>query len=114
MTRICNILNILAKLNYKRAGAALTLCVSVATGAWAQPTLYSFSGPDGSNPVAGLVQGFNGNLWRTTLYGGPTTAACPPPGCGEIFQITPGTVALLSIQVFKDLGCRIPSLYCMI
>ena len=33
-------------------------------------TLYSFSDIDGANPIAGLVQGANGNFYGTTEYGG--------------------------------------------
>ncbi len=56
-------------------------------------TLHSFAGPDGAQPVAGLVQGTDGNFYGTTLYGG--SGACPstmfaPSGCGTIFKLTPG------------------------
>ena len=33
-------------------------------------TLYSFSGPDGSQPEAGLVRDSNGNFYGTTAFGG--------------------------------------------
>jgi uncharacterized repeat protein (TIGR03803 family) len=51
----------------------------------AQPTfipLYSFAGsPDGDNPIAGLVQANDGNLYGTTYEGGTN-------GDGMIFRIT--------------------------
>jgi uncharacterized repeat protein (TIGR03803 family) len=56
-------------------------------------TLYSFCSQtdcaDGWGPVAGLVQGADGNFYGTTSYNGAT-------GAGTIFQITPsGTLTTL-------------------
>ncbi|HZT43750.1 MAG TPA: choice-of-anchor tandem repeat GloVer-containing protein [Chthonomonadaceae bacterium] len=52
-------------------------------------TLYAFSLPsaagtnaDGANPMAGLIQGTNGNFYGTTFAGGAN-------GVGTVFQITP-------------------------
>jgi uncharacterized repeat protein (TIGR03803 family) len=42
--------------------------------------LHSFSGPDGSGPSAGLVQAADGNLYGTTVNGGP--------GLGTVFRLT--------------------------
>jgi uncharacterized repeat protein (TIGR03803 family) len=51
--------------------------------------LYSFcSQPncaDGANPMASLIQATDGDLYGTTLYGGPNICQ---PGCGTIFKIT--------------------------
>ncbi len=48
-------------------------------------SLYSFAGPpnDGSYPLAGLVQGSDGNLYGTTGAGGTN-------GDGTVFRISPG------------------------
>lgn len=53
-------------------------------------TLYSFSGgPDGSNPVAGLVEDNDGNLYSTTEYGGI-------PNWGVVYELdTAGTETVL-------------------
>lgn len=54
--------------------------------------LYSFcsqSGcPDGMGPI-GLLQGTDGNLYGTTVYGGTGIPACFGYACGTIFEITP-------------------------
>jgi uncharacterized repeat protein (TIGR03803 family) len=42
---------------------------------------YSFTGNNGANPLAGLVQGSDGNLHGTTYHGGAT-------GNGTVFQIS--------------------------
>ena len=53
--------------------------------------LYSFCAQamcaDGSAPMAGLVQGSDGNFYGTTSEGG--TGICLPRHCGTVFQITP-------------------------
>ncbi len=46
--------------------------------------------PDGYNPIAGLVQGSDGNLYGETLFGGPN-------GYGSVFKITTsGTLTTLA------------------
>jgi uncharacterized repeat protein (TIGR03803 family) len=55
--------------------------------------LYSFSGPDGSEPSAPLIQGIDGNFYGSTALGGPGLCRS---GCGTIFKITPtGTLTTL-------------------
>ena len=44
--------------------------------------MYNFDATDGEDPVAGLVQGTDGNFYGTTLYGGAN-------GDGTVFKITP-------------------------
>jgi uncharacterized repeat protein (TIGR03803 family) len=65
-----------------------------ATPAGEVTTLYNFCSKtnctDGSTPVAGLVQGNDGNLYGTTLWGGDggTQNICYG-ACGTLFKITP-------------------------
>jgi uncharacterized repeat protein (TIGR03803 family) len=61
-------------------------------------TLYSFCSQsgctDGYRPVAGLIQGADGNFYGTTQFGG-ASGACTG-GCGTVFKITPsGTLTTL-------------------
>jgi uncharacterized repeat protein (TIGR03803 family) len=54
-----------------------------------ESVLYSFVGPstDGALPLAGLIQGSDGNLYGTTLTGGVTSPAFI--GSGTVFELTP-------------------------
>jgi uncharacterized repeat protein (TIGR03803 family) len=62
-------------------------------------TLHSFDKSDGGNPVAGLIQGTDGNFYGTTEYGGAKSCVDGSGiniGCGTIFKITPsGTLTTL-------------------
>jgi uncharacterized repeat protein (TIGR03803 family) len=52
-------------------------------------TLHSFGGQNGSEPIAGLIQGTDGNFYGTTEYGGANDA-------GTVFTVSPsGTVTRL-------------------
>jgi uncharacterized repeat protein (TIGR03803 family) len=65
-------------------------------------TLYSFCSQsecmDGEDPLAGLVQATNGDLYGTTYDGGASIFPCfaNVNGCGTVFKITPsGTLTTL-------------------
>jgi uncharacterized repeat protein (TIGR03803 family) len=58
------------------------------TPAGALTTLVSFNGTNGSCPVAGLVQGSNGNFYGTTLSGGYLSLN-NGAGLGTVFEMTP-------------------------
>jgi uncharacterized repeat protein (TIGR03803 family) len=55
-------------------------------------TLYSFCSEfacaDGTSPMAGLLQGTDGNLYGTTYGGGSNGPGCGNLGCGTVFRIT--------------------------
>ncbi len=68
------------------AAIVLLLALAITSPAQTLTTLYGFTGgTDGDTPVAGLVQGSDGNFYGTT-YGGTTTQS------GTVFQITPDSV----------------------
>jgi uncharacterized repeat protein (TIGR03803 family) len=83
----------------KKLYAVLLVCVTTAIGTFAQrpTTLANFTGPNGLNPLANLVQGVDGNFYGTTPYGGANNSShCNNIGCGTIFRITPsGTLTTL-------------------
>ncbi len=51
-------------------------------GAWTEKLLYSFSGPDGANPQAGVIFDSAGNLYGATVGGGSGNA-------GTVFKLSP-------------------------
>jgi uncharacterized repeat protein (TIGR03803 family) len=62
--------------------AVLLTCTYALAGAGT--TLYSFSGPDGSDPLLGLVFDNAGNLYGVTYQGGAYNG-------GTVFELMPGT-----------------------
>jgi uncharacterized repeat protein (TIGR03803 family) len=50
-------------------------------GKWGETDLFTFDGGDGEGPVGGLVSDTAGNLYGTTIQGGP--------GDGTVFEVTP-------------------------
>ncbi|HTW66019.1 MAG TPA: choice-of-anchor tandem repeat GloVer-containing protein [Bryobacteraceae bacterium] len=60
-------------------------------------TLHNFSGTDGANPRAGLIQATDGNFYGTTTAGGAN-------GWGTVFKITPGgtLTTLYSFEFLSD------------
>jgi len=61
--------------------------VSSASAEWKEKVLYSFQGgSDAATPAGGVAFDNKGNLYGATTDGG---SACPSPGCGTVFQLTP-------------------------
>ena len=67
-------------------------------------TLVEFTGTTGSNkgsyPRAGLVQGFDGNFYGTTYYGGASNF-------GTVFKLTPGGVLTTLVEFTGTAGGNI-------
>jgi uncharacterized repeat protein (TIGR03803 family) len=94
------IASVLGKLNCgRRASAVFVLCATTATVLSAQTfaTLYSFCSQslcaDGENPIAGLAQATNGDLYGTTMGAGGY-------GAGTVFKMTPsGTLTTVNFDI---------------
>jgi len=69
---------------WKKQWTVLAVCAVIGIPVAAQTftTAHSFTGPEGANPYAGLVQGLDRNLYGTTIYGGAY-------GNGNVFQMDP-------------------------
>ncbi len=59
-------------------------------------TLHSFSGSDGANPAAGLIQGSDGKFYGTTSFGGIA---------GTIFSIIPGRTPVTLYNFCSQTNC---------
>ena len=71
---------------WARGTVCAAMIMAAAGGASAAPTetvLHSFTGTDGSLPLAGLIADSAGNLYGTTNGGGAS-------GNGVVFKLTPG------------------------
>src|SRR5438270_5662425 len=69
---------------------AFCVATVVASPAQTFTHLTSFLGTNGANPFGPLVQGWNGDFYGTTLYGGPSfDASTQNYGYGTVFEVTP-------------------------
>jgi uncharacterized repeat protein (TIGR03803 family) len=63
----------------------------LAGGGWTEKEIYTFQGSeDGAYPNADLTLDTAGNLYGSTTYGGSTVCSSAEPGCGVIFELSPG------------------------
>jgi uncharacterized repeat protein (TIGR03803 family) len=64
-----------------------------ADGSWTETILYSFCSLagclDGTEPVAGLIFDSTGNLYGTTIAGGPNICQSAQATCGTVFELSP-------------------------
>jgi len=69
-------------------------------------TIYSFCAQsgcaDGAAPVAGLIQGSDGNFYGTTYQGGNPSCEY---GCGTVFRITPAGALTTLYSFCAEAGC---------
>lgn len=85
-------------------GGANTSCVNGCgtvfsiTGAGQLESLHSFDGTDGNVPLAGLVEGVNGNFFGTTYFGGAQ-------GDGTVFKITASGALTTLYNFCPQNGC---------
>jgi uncharacterized repeat protein (TIGR03803 family) len=57
-------------------------------GKWQETVLHDFAGSDGMYPNGAIVADKSGNLYGTTVYGGPN--GCSGLGCGVAFELEKG------------------------
>jgi len=99
-----NTLEAILKMRLPAASAALAfasmLLPAVMTQAQTLTILANFDNTDGANPLAGLVQGTNGNLYGTTLFGGANLG-----GDGTVFEITPSGTLTTPYSFCSLSGC---------
>jgi len=69
-------------------GKGVVFEINIATGTYT--VLHAFEGPEGANPVAGLIRDQEDNLYGTTVQGGAHTHAgfACTQGCGAVFELT--------------------------
>jgi uncharacterized repeat protein (TIGR03803 family) len=58
----------------------------VKSSGYAEMVLHTFTGPDGNEPMSGLIMDSAGNLYGTAAFGGGSSAC--PKGCGTVFELT--------------------------
>jgi uncharacterized repeat protein (TIGR03803 family) len=77
---------------------ALFAATAITSPAQVFTALANFGGSNGSNPFAGLVQGFDGNFYGTTYYGGANNS-------GTVFKITPAGKLITLYRFCAQSGC---------
>jgi uncharacterized repeat protein (TIGR03803 family) len=68
-------------------------------GKWNEAVLHLFTGRDGSNPGGALAADKAGNLYGTTVNGGPS---CSQLGCGVAFELARGKAGKWTFKVLHN------------
>ena len=86
-------------------GAGVIYELSPGVGGWTETILYNFKGGanDGASPHATLTADAAGNLYGTTVAGGPHTSACGE-GCGTVFMLSPAPGGYEETVLFRFNG----------
>jgi uncharacterized repeat protein (TIGR03803 family) len=76
----------------KNLGCGVVFKLASSGDLWTESVLYTFGGgSDGAWPMGNLVMDKDGNLYGTTEYGGNETCLHGLlPGCGTVFELSPG------------------------
>jgi uncharacterized repeat protein (TIGR03803 family) len=82
----------------------LFAATAIASPAQTFTTLASFDGIDGAFPLAGLVQGRDGNYYGITANGGTNRSVCVND-CGTVFKITPAGTLTTLYSFCAQTGC---------
>jgi uncharacterized repeat protein (TIGR03803 family) len=78
--------------------------LSPGANGWKETVIYSFSGADGAEPLAGLILDATGNLYGTTASGG-NLHYCRTAGCGEVFRLSRGSTGVWELTaLYKFTG----------
>ncbi len=84
--------------------------LSPSSGGWKETTLFVFTGIDGNTPEGPLVFDSSGNLYGTSVFGGPLQGC--DDGCGLVFELTPRPTGFWyekAVRVFDQTGPFYPS-----
>lgn len=76
---------------------SLTRPLAGTGGPWTEAVIHNFAGGpgDGIYPISGVILGPSGSLYGATGGGGLSDTTCGfYPGCGTVFQLTPGSGGL--------------------
>jgi uncharacterized repeat protein (TIGR03803 family) len=79
----------------------------VLKGSGAITTLATFNGKNGQGSVASLVMDSSGNLFGTTLYGGPGFTKADT-GYGTVFELRKGTGTITTVATFNGTDGAMP------